>query len=258
MSTHGRRPTRRRQKLADEVASIIEGRILDGTFAPGDRLPIEYELGEELNVSRTVVRDAIRALAARRLVSVRQGLGTVVTTPSLGGYAEAALTFLLRSDATLGDLWDARELLDTEMTAIAMRGGHADWSAAEQALEQFSTAVDHEDWPAASDAHVRFHVGLMTAMRNPIVDLLLSPMAQIISVTADAPRPTSDASDWLLNFALHPPILDAARRGDERALHAAFAAHYDYTQEPSYVAMRGDLLRESPAAHAVLRDAQVT
>src|SRR5438132_4616388 len=91
---------RRRRKLADQVAALIEGQILDGSLAPGDRLPVEFELAEELRVSRTVVRDAMRALAARGLVDVRQGHGMFVSMPSPQAYADAACTLLARSDCT--------------------------------------------------------------------------------------------------------------------------------------------------------------
>jgi DNA-binding FadR family transcriptional regulator len=244
----GESPGGKRAKLADQVAAALEQRILDGTLAPGDRLPIEFALAEEFNVSRTVVRDAVRALATRRLVDVRQGLGTVVTAPSPEGYADAALMLLLRSACTLGDLWDARELLDTEMTALAMRSGHADWTAAEVALDEYEHAIVENELDAVEDAHRRFHLGLMTAAHNPVIDLLLAPMHEIIMVTSSAGTDPA----WLPEERLkHRPILEAAKRGDEAALRAAVAHHYDYKTQPKY-----QRVREEPLRDAVLRAAR--
>ena len=66
----------RRPRLSDQVTAELERRILAGELEPGGLLPAEPELGAELEVSRSVIRDAIRTLAARGLVEVRQGSGT--------------------------------------------------------------------------------------------------------------------------------------------------------------------------------------
>lgn len=249
----GAQPRRGREKLADQVASLLEDRILDGTFSPGEQLPTEAELADEMQVSRTVIRDAVRALAARRLLDVRQGLGTIVTIPSPTGYAEAALTFLLRSDCTVGDLWDARQLLDAELTAAAIHTGRADWTAAETALVDFERALTEGRWNDAAQAHQAFHVGLMTATGNPVIELLLGPMHEIIMATSDAPAPPVGGAAWRREFALHPPILEAAKAGDEAAMRDAVARHYRYTTKPKYRAVRDSRLTDSPAARAALR-----
>jgi GntR family transcriptional repressor for pyruvate dehydrogenase complex len=238
--TLGGEPKGRRAKLADQVAAALEARILDGTLAPGDRLPIEFALADEFNVSRTVVRDAVRALATRRLVDVRQGLGTVVTMPSPEGYADAALMLLLRSACTLGDLWDARELLDTEMTALAMRSGRADWSEAESALAEYEAAIIEERVDDVEDAHRRFHVGLMTAAHNPVIDLLMAPMHEIIMATSSAGTGQPSLPEELRK---HRPILEAAKSGDEGLLRAAVAAHYSYKTQRKYRSRRDQKLR---------------
>jgi GntR family transcriptional regulator, transcriptional repressor for pyruvate dehydrogenase complex len=216
-------------------------------------LPVEADLADEMEVSRTVIRDATRSLAARDLIDVRQGLGTIVTPPSPSAYAEAALTLLLRSDCTIGDLWDARQFLDAEMTRAAIHTGNADWSVAEDALNRFEEAIGDARWIDAAHAHEAFHVGLMTATRNPIIELLLGPMHAIITATSDAPAVPVGGADWHDEFALHPPILDAAKAGDVTAMRAAVARHYCYTTEPEFQAFRSIPLRESPAAREALR-----
>src|SRR5262249_41773883 len=72
--------------ISQYVASQITGEILRGDLRPGERLPTEAKLGEILGVSRSVVRDAVRTLAARGLVTVRQGTGTVVASPTDAAY----------------------------------------------------------------------------------------------------------------------------------------------------------------------------
>ncbi len=65
--------------VAEQVAILLHGRIADGTYAPGDRLPSEPELADELGVSRGTVRSAMAVLATAGLIVRRQGDGTYVT-----------------------------------------------------------------------------------------------------------------------------------------------------------------------------------
>jgi GntR family transcriptional repressor for pyruvate dehydrogenase complex len=68
----------RRRRLHQDVADQLRDAILDGRFAPGDKLPPERELAEEFQVNRTSVREAIKVLEGLGLVSVRQGDGATV------------------------------------------------------------------------------------------------------------------------------------------------------------------------------------
>src|SRR4029077_2578938 len=99
----------RSSSLSDQVAGVLAERVLTGAWPAGHRLPSEPELVETFGVSRSVVRDAVRSLAARGLVEVRQGYGTVVRGEPEEPYADALLDLLVRSDVTLADLAKARE-----------------------------------------------------------------------------------------------------------------------------------------------------
>ena len=65
--------------LSVRIADRLSEMIVHGRFAPGDKLPNEPALAEELNISRTTLREALRILSTRGLVEVRRGVGTFVT-----------------------------------------------------------------------------------------------------------------------------------------------------------------------------------
>ena len=79
-----REPARRRDGVAvtDEAIERIKSMIVSGELQPGDRLPREDELAAELGLSRSSLREAVRALALVRILDVRQGDGTYVTSLS--------------------------------------------------------------------------------------------------------------------------------------------------------------------------------
>jgi GntR family transcriptional repressor for pyruvate dehydrogenase complex len=242
-----------RQKLADQVAVLLEDRILSGDLEPGSRLPVEFELADELSVSRTVVRDALRSLAVRGLITVRQGSGTVVTSPSPSGYAEALAMFLMRSDTTIGDLWIARQELESALALAAIRRGETDWTALETALDDYRRAVDAGRWRDAEDAHGRFHLGLLTALNNPLVDILLGPMQQVILMSARTPWFAADPTQWASDITLHEPILAALVARDEKSFMEAMDDHYYFIHDTRHLDFRKERLRESPVARANLR-----
>ncbi|TMC46645.1 MAG: FCD domain-containing protein, partial [Chloroflexi bacterium] len=98
-------------------------------------------------------------------------------------------------------------------------------------------------WEGVLDAHNSFHLSMMTALRNPVIDLLIAPMQEILVVTAPSPWSPSSPSEWSKGYPDHPPILAAAQEGDENGLRKAVRAHYAYKDQPSFKRIRRQLLR---------------
>jgi GntR family transcriptional regulator, transcriptional repressor for pyruvate dehydrogenase complex len=225
-----------RSTLSDAAAQEIAGRILRGELDSGERLPTEKELCDLLGVSRSVVRDAVRTLVARGLVQVRQGVGTVVTTPDDTAFAQALMALLMRSDLTVGDVLEARSAAETQIAAIAAeRGNEKDWSALEADLNAFSEGVAKADWQTAHDRHLEFHLGIVRAVHLPALELMLMPMQQFILVSSLPPRRPDDPSAW---EAPHPPILEALRAGDAGAAREAMQRHFEYMETRKFRATR--------------------
>jgi len=214
---------------SDRVAADLERLILVGELAPGDRLPNEDSLSDVFGVSRSVIRDAVRQLVARGLVTVRQGRGTAVTEPSDAAFGLAALALLARSDLTVGEVISARAVLETALVPrAASTGTEKDWESLEGALERFSTAVDEGEWDIARDAHLAFHAGLLDALHEPALKLLLRPMTEVIWMSSEPPRETEPA-DW--EVGTHYPILAALRDRDPTAVETAVRDHYAVLDE---------------------------
>lgn len=221
--------------LSDSVASDLQALILRGELKPGERLPTEAELGEALGVSRSVIRDAIRMLAARGLLDVRQGHGTEVAMPTPGAYADAIVSLLMRSNLTMGDVISARAALETElMPLVAVRGTEEDWDTMERHLTNFARAVSEGDWPAAHEAHMLFHLVPFQALRMQALELMLTPLQQCVLITSLPPTRAEDQAQW--EVELHPPIIEALRAGDGQAARIAMDAHFEAFRQSPYEA----------------------
>ncbi len=116
--------TRPRIPLPDEVVSMIRRKILDGSFAPGERLPAERDLAASLRVNRSSVREALRKLEELRLVEIQRGSGARVRDAEHASF-EIVSPLLLeggeRGLARIRELHELREVLLPGLLQLALR-----------------------------------------------------------------------------------------------------------------------------------------
>lgn len=225
----------------EQVVQALERRILSGELGTGERLPTEGALGAELGVSRTVVRDAVRTLTTRRLVRVRHGFGMEVAAPSHLPIAHALADYLMRSDATVGDVLDAREALDRHLAPLAARNAtDEDVARMTDDFERFAAAGAAGDAAVAQDAHLEIHLGFVRAMHLPALELMLKPMAEVILLSSV--RPSPEPARWEVES--HRPLVEALRAHDERALVEAVDHHFSVLRGGAYDSFRLARLRD--------------
>ena len=236
----------RTSSLSDQVAEVLAERVLAGTWPAGHRIPSEPELIETFGVSRTVVRDAVRTLAARGLVEVRQGSGTVVRGEPEEPYADALLDLLVRSDVTLADLAKAREAVDLMLCErAALERSDDDLDRLRSAYADLRAAAEATDWASAERAHLRFHVVLVESVHLPGLEILLRPLQRIIVDTSLPPDPEAPES-WEVES--HAPILAAIEKRDPAAALEAMREHYALFEGPSYADLLSRRVRDIPRA----------
>src|SRR6266542_2180476 len=106
--------------VTDEAIDKIKGMIIAGELTPGDRLPKEADLAQRLGLSRSSLREAVKALCLIRVLDVRQGDGTYVTSlePRL---LLDAMTFVVdfHRDDTVLEFLEVRRILEPAATAMA-------------------------------------------------------------------------------------------------------------------------------------------
>ena len=173
--------------LASAAASVAEGlgqRILT-TSRPGAQLPSEAEMAADFSVSRITIREALKILSGRGLVSMARGRRAVVTQPD-GAMFGAFLTSLIKSDPkSLFDLLQVRRSLEIQSVVLATRhASRAGLAAVEGALVAMRTAAAVIDagteGPEAEQsfhkADVRFHEALALSGGNRVLTYLFEAM----------------------------------------------------------------------------------
>src|SRR5690348_10927196 len=172
--TSGRRPG---GGVTDEAIERIRERIASGTWGPGTRLPREADLAKQLGLSRNSLREAVRALALARVLEVRQGDGTYVSSLEPGELLQPTVsaTHLLQGRTVL-ELFEVRRLLEPEAAALAaVRAGDELREALRRELERMFAAGDRAD--ELVDADAAFHDVIGRAPGNAVLRSLLQSLS---------------------------------------------------------------------------------
>ena len=220
-------PRRLHAQVVDALVRIIAG----GELAPGSLLPTEPEMSSRFGVSRSVVREALRLVDAKGLIEVRHGSGTRVAAPERWDPLDPAVLAVLQghgpSAVILHDLLEARTIIECEVAALAAERADASHLAAlEAALNVMRSAPD--DPPRFVGGDSAFHVTLLHAARNRVLERMTQPMHELMSYS----QALTDAIPGVLARALadHEAIAAAVRKRDPNAARDAMRNHLARTQ----------------------------
>jgi DNA-binding FadR family transcriptional regulator len=214
----------------EQVEAQLREAILSGTFRQGEKLPSETELARRFSVSRTTLREALRALAASGLISKVPGVagGSFVRLIDHRGLetvlGETLENVLRLGSVTRDEVQQMRQLL--ELPAAALAAQHRD----EQDLERFEQVLERERRAAAGDpalpeVDVSFHSAVAEASGNRV-------LASVVAALHRAMRPASASPESAQDVAAqHRAVVDAIRAGDATAAVAAMTAHLEHLRE---------------------------
>lgn len=205
------------------VVQRLRDAIAQGRLTVGDRLPSERELCEQLGVSRTIVREAIRVLASQGILTVRQGRRAVVTADLSTAYLRPMREMIVAAARqTFEDVMDARLILEVASAERAARAASADDVAAmSTALEALRAAPLRSD--AADQAHNAFHRAVAYASHNLFLARMIEPLLDSKVAIPDSVEQGVDTSLLPLGYEAHArifrPIRDRRVAAARRAMH---------------------------------------
>jgi GntR family transcriptional repressor for pyruvate dehydrogenase complex len=172
-------PVVRSQRLSDKVAEELLASVTSGQLEAGNKLPSERELSEQFGVSRTVIREAVRSLAAKGVLEVRAGSGVHVAEVNAASVSDQ-MNLFLRGQAPLdyGKINEVRTTLEIRTARLAAeRATEADVAELEASCERMEKVDDVE---AASIEDVEFHRGVAKATHNELFLVMLDSIGGIL------------------------------------------------------------------------------
>lgn len=231
--TRGAKRAGERDKLHVSVVQALEAQILSGSLKVGDKLPSEPEIARRHGVSTRSVREALQILETKGLVRRRHGERATVVREDINEFlGSLALTvkrlFADRSEY-LVQLMDVRRIIESEVVS-RLANDPRPLPAAEEALDQMRRAAEVGDQQAFTDGDARFHLALVRALGNEILDVLYDNLfaiiVDIIRVSSRVPR-KSLADGW----AEHDEIHRLIRAGDVDGAVAAIRHQIDTSSD---------------------------
>ncbi|MEU1971563.1 FadR/GntR family transcriptional regulator [Microbacterium sp. NPDC019599] len=209
--------------VTDEAIQRIRRMITSGELGPGDRLPPEKELSERLGLSRNSLREAVKALEVIRVLDVRRGDGTYVTSLEPRLLLEAmAFVVDLHTDRSVLEIFGVRRILEPAGAALAARSMTPETVVRLTALiEQTDAASGIEDLVAHD---LEFHQAIVEASGNEYLSRLVESMSSG-TVRARIWRGITQQGATERTIAEHRGILGALSRGDARLAEALMLTH---------------------------------
>ena len=196
-----------RVAVTDEAIEKIKEMIVRGELSPGSRLPPEKDLAERLGLSRSSMREAVKALEVIRVLDVRRGDGTYVTSLEPKLLLEA-ISFVvdLHDDDSLLEIFAVRRLLESHATGLAAQRADEDDLAALEA--EISAAAAESDIESLVEHDMRFHSAIARLAGNAYLESLLESLTSQ-TVRARVWRGLTQAGAVERTLAEHRAILDA-------------------------------------------------
>ncbi len=219
------------QRAADSLVRQIEARIATGDLADGAPLPPERDLIEMFGVSRTVVREAVAALASRGLVESRPRFRPIVRRPGYDAALAAAdgvVGHLLAQSGGVKNLYDTRIFFEASLVRQAARQARKDdIEALKRALDANEAAIP--DSAAFYRTDIAFHAVLYEIPKNPVFPAIHRAFtAWLAPHWVKMPRSPERNR---VNFHRHSDIYHAIRDRDPDAAEAALNAHLNAAWE---------------------------
>jgi GntR family transcriptional regulator, transcriptional repressor for pyruvate dehydrogenase complex len=221
----------------EHVVAHVRELIERGALGPGDRLPPERELAQQIGVSRPSVRAGLQALAAMGVIQARHGAGTFITDgpPML---ATGPLSFLAALHGfSSEEMFEARRVLEVGAIGVAAsRATGEDLASVAEEMAGMFAALD--DAQAFLIHDIKFHRAVARASHNPILASLIEMVSAMFyerrKRNIGAPRDLREAAE------MHRLIYNALRDRDPDGAQLAMSEHLRHSQTLNIADMHGD------------------
>jgi len=223
----------KRSLLSNIVVSQIEEAIRTKVLVPGVKLPSELALCQQFGVSRTAIREALRTLSGRGLLSISKGKGIFVQNISAETVTDPIQRYLemqLQRDYVL-DVVHARQIIEPPIAASAALH-HTEEDAEKLKKDQYDLEHSEGDYKELSRLDMLFHLDIAKASENSLIPLILEPIHRLIpqiksSVYATVVDAKKSAVEW------HDKILTAVLNKDAEGARMAMIRHLEIAEQHS-------------------------
>lgn len=223
---------RRVEPAYRQVSNQLRDLIVAGEFRPGERLPVEAELGSLFAVSRSTVREALRELSTQNLVRTTRGIhgGSFVVEPDpahLRAVIETSLGHLAGAEAvSVNDILEARTLLEVPAARLA---AERRTEAQSELLAASAVVESSSEYRRSFEGNVHFHQVVLDASGNALLKVMTEPIFSVLNTRFH--RDAAPSEFWSRVSDDHAEIAAAIRDQDGDAAAEAMRVHVEHLGE---------------------------
>lgn len=214
-------------KVYEQVIEQIKSKIKSGEIKKGDKLPSEREMAELIGVSRTSVREAIRALEVVGLVESKQGAGNYIKTNFDNSLFEPLSVMFMLQESSVKEMYDLRETLELECAKLSAKNIEDNELALLTAIVDRMYLAGSEEESLELD--IKFHYLIAKASRNVLLINMLDVISQLMDEFIQKSRMQilheGNTKESLLE--IHENLLRALKCKDEAKVCNAMKEHFD-------------------------------
>lgn len=226
-------PHVRRPRLSDTITDQIENLIAGGKLKPGDRLPAERDLAQQLDVSRPSLREALLILESRGLLQARRGGGFSVTDVTAPTITDPLVHLLQRHPETVDDILELRHGLECVAAEFAaLRATEADGKRLREIVSAMKRRRGQVDPLEDTDRDVDFHMAVAEASHNVALVHVMRGIFNLMRINMLRSREAlcHQAENVALLDEQHAQIAKAIAARDPEAARAAANIHLSFVQ----------------------------
>jgi GntR family transcriptional repressor for pyruvate dehydrogenase complex len=213
------------QKLVEQAVNVLRDRVLGGEYSAERSFPSQGQLCEDLGVSRTVVREAMRSLQSEGLIEVSQGRRPTVLPANATPVIQSLETLVGRTNISLMQLTEVRHPLEIEIAGLAAeRRSEVHIQQMREANELLQAAQTFKDQVAAD---MQFHKVLAEASGNSLFSLFLEVLGELLRASR---RQTLKQSGVEKALRFHRGIFKAVEAGDRAGARGIMDEHMAETR----------------------------
>ena len=230
---------KKRLSLSDDVANKIVEKIRQDSFAPGSRLPSEFELAEEFGVSRGTVREAVKLLVSKDVLEIRPAKGTFVRENPGMSEDPLGLAFMQDHEKMIRDLLDLRILLE------CYAAKNAAYNAKPEQIAHMKELADQID--QASDDNelcTKYDIELHKCIAESSGNSAISTVLPVIRSNMEHFNSLDFEREWASVNLGHRAIIAAIEA------HNPMLAEAETVKHLSYVSEKMDALRDKAISKA--------
>jgi GntR family transcriptional regulator, transcriptional repressor for pyruvate dehydrogenase complex len=209
----------KRPSVVQDIIAIFKQKLIQGELKPGQRLPSEYELAQQMNVGRSAVREAMKILEGLGVIIIQQGSGTYISeSPSANLLNPLVFAILLQTNPA-SDLIELRDLIQVGYCQLAARHSTLqDWQNIERAERDYETYAEQSQRDAGLHAQLdlAFHYAIIEAAHNPLVIMVSRAVEELFFASIRSTLTREKGLEW--GISSHRKLVEAISKQEPETI----------------------------------------